>query len=251
MRKSFISFIGVICAICGQVFAGPRSSASYSITTDTMDNAGVNASSASYALYGSAVGEFGAEGSPLDTSVAYTVKPGHVGQLADFVVLTRALSRKTHSGAGAFDISLSLTGAIGIECRAAGTGGSHQLIMTFASNVIFSSASVSGGGSGTASASGNQITVNLTGVGNPARLLVSLNGVSNGFDSSDEYIPVGILLGDTSGNGSVNASDVSQTKVQSGQTVTNANFRTDVNVNGTTNASDVSLVKSRAGTALP
>jgi hypothetical protein len=250
MRKSLLC-IGVFCAICGQAFAGPRSSANYSITTDTVDSTGFNVLSASYALYGSAMGEFGAEGSALETSAAYTIKPGYVGPLADFLVLTSAASRKTHSGVGTFDIRLSLAGPIGIECRAAGAGGAHQLIVTFASNVTFSSASVSGGGSGTASATGNQITVNLTGVGNPARLLVSLNGVSNGFDSSDELIPAGILLGDTTGNGSVNASDVSQTKVQSGQAVSAANFREDVTLNGSINSSDISQVKSRSGTALP
>ena len=54
-------------------------------------------------------------------------------------------------------------------------------------------------------------------------------------------------MGDTNANGVVNASDVSQTKSQSGQAVTGANFRTDVIVNGTINASDVSVVKSRSG----
>ena len=55
-------------------------------------------------------------------------------------------------------------------------------------------------------------------------------------------------MGDTNGNGVVNASDVSQTKSQSGQAVTSSNFRTDVAVNGTINASDIALVKSRSGT---
>ena len=62
---------------------------------------------------------------------------------------------------------------------------------------------------------------------------------------------MGLLLGDTNGNRSVNASDVSQTKAQSGQASTSSNFREDVNINGVINASDVSLVKSRSGTALP
>ena len=60
-----------------------------------------------------------------------------------------------------------------------------------------------------------------------------------------------VLLGDTTGNGSVNSLDVSQVKAQSGQTPTNSNFRTDVNVNGSINASDVALVKSSSGASLP
>ena len=62
---------------------------------------------------------------------------------------------------------------------------------------------------------------------------------------------MGVLLGDVNGNGSVNSTDVSQTKLQSGQAVTNANFREDVNVNGSINATDVSSVKLKSGTALP
>jgi hypothetical protein len=60
-----------------------------------------------------------------------------------------------------------------------------------------------------------------------------------------------VLIGDTSGNGIVNASDVSQTKAAVGQPVSNANFRRDVTVNGVINASDVSLVKSKSGNGLP
>jgi hypothetical protein len=49
----------------------------------------------------------------------------------------------------------------------------------------------------------------------------------------------------------VNASDVGQTKANSGQPVDASNFRTDVMVSGSINGSDVALVKSKAGTFLP
>jgi hypothetical protein len=42
-----------------------------------------------------------------------------------------------------------------------------------------------------------------------------------------------------------------QTKAQSGQVATGANFRTDVNVSGAVTAADIGLVKSNAGAALP
>ena len=71
------------------------------------------------------------------------------------------------------------------------------------------------------------------------------------MNTSNVNIPMGVLLGDTSGNGSVNASDVSLTKLKSGQPVDAANFREDVTANGSINASDVSSVKSKSGTALP
>ena len=53
-----------------------------------------------------------------------------------------------------------------------------------------------------------------------------------------------ILIGDTSNNGTVNASDVSQAKAQIGQVVTGSNFRTDVNASGSINSTDVGLIKS-------
>ena len=52
-------------------------------------------------------------------------------------------------------------------------------------------------------------------------------------------------------DGLVNASDVSLTKSQVGQTVGSANFREDTNANGAINGSDVALVKANAGVALP
>jgi hypothetical protein len=64
-------------------------------------------------------------------------------------------------------------------------------------------------------------------------------------------ISVIMLIGDTTGNKTVNASDVAQTKAQSGLAVTSANFREDVTHNGSINASDVSLVKSRSGFGVP
>jgi hypothetical protein len=62
---------------------------------------------------------------------------------------------------------------------------------------------------------------------------------------------MGILPGDTNGDGSVNSVDISQTKSKSGQPVDATNFRTDLNTDGNLNSADISLVKSRSGSALP
>ena len=153
-----------------------------------------------------------------------------------------------------FDVNLPLTGNAGVECRSGGGTNDYQIIFSFPSAVTFNSASVTAGTGSVSGSSGGgttAVTVNLTGVTNAQRITIRLLSVTNGTSTGDVLVQMGVLVGDTSGNGSVNASDVSQTKLQSGQTITNANFRTDVNVNGTINASDVSLVKSRTGTALP
>ncbi|HEU0209252.1 MAG TPA: plastocyanin/azurin family copper-binding protein [Candidatus Udaeobacter sp.] len=168
--------------------------------------------------------------------------------------LTSAVSRKTHGAAGTFDVPLPLSGTPGVECRS--SGGNHTLVFSFSNNVTAGSASVTAGTgsvSGSPSFSGNAMTVDLTGVTDVQQITVTLSGVTDSSAATlpDTSVSVNMLVGDTTGNKSVNASDVSQTKAQSGAAVTASNFRTDVTVNGVLNASDVSLVKSRSGSALP
>jgi hypothetical protein len=164
------------------------------------------------------------------------------------------VSRKMHGAAGNFDINLPLTGSSGIECRSGGATNDYQVVFTFASPVTFIGAAVTAGTGSVSSASGSGttiVTANLTGVTNAQRITVTLQGVNDGTSTGDVGVQMGVLVGDTNGNGTVNASDVSQTKGQLGQGVTNSNFRTDVNVNGTISASDVGLVKSQIGISLP
>ena len=96
--------------------------------------------------------------------------------------------------------------------------------------------------------SGNTVTIPLTNVTTQQVIQVRLNGVNG---SSSFIIPMGVLVGDTNGNGSVSAADVGQTKSQSGNAVTGSNFREDVTVDGNINASDIGLVKSKSGNVLP
>jgi hypothetical protein len=105
-------------------------------------------------------------------------------------------------------------------------------------------ASASGNGSTTA-------TINLTGVATGQTIVLKLTGVTDGSAINDIALSMSVLVGDTSWNGMVSASDVTQTKGQVAQPVTTSNFRADVNANGSINASDVSLVKSQTGTSLP
>jgi uncharacterized protein YdgA (DUF945 family) len=60
-----------------------------------------------------------------------------------------------------------------------------------------------------------------------------------------------VLLGDTNSNKSVTASDLAQTKSQSGLQVSASNFREDVSVSGAINVSDIAAVKSASGTSVP
>jgi hypothetical protein len=170
--------------------------------------------------------------------------------------LIAAASRKTHGTAGSFDIDLPLMGQPGVECRTGGVNGNHTLVFTFSNNVVSGGANVTSGTgnvSGSPSFSGNTMTVNLTGVIDAQTITITLTNVTDSFGHvlPDTAVSMHVLLGDTTGNGIVNASDVAQVKAQSGSTVTNANFREDVTVNGIINAADIALVKSRSGTAIP
>ncbi|MEP6810217.1 MAG: hypothetical protein ABI992_08225 [Chthoniobacterales bacterium] len=167
-------------------------------------------------------------------------------------------STKTHGSAGAFAINLPVSGNPGIECRSGGPAGNHTLVFTFTNTLAsVGSASVSAGTGSVASsgigADAHQYVVNLTGVANAQVIGVSLSNVTDSAGNSSSAVPVsmGVLLGDTTGNGTVDAPDVGQTKSFSGQALDATNFRADVNVSGVINASDIGLVKSTAGTSLP
>lgn len=163
----------------------------------------------------------------------------------------QVVSRKVHGSAGTFDINL----AHADECRSGGASNAYQLVFTFPVVVTFSSASVTAGTGTVSSSSGSgtaTVTVNLTGVTSAQRLTVTLFGVSDGgTGTANLTAQMGVLIGDSNGNGSVNSADVSQTKSRSGMTVDSTNFRSDVNANGTINSSDSSVIRSNVGTALP
>jgi subtilisin family serine protease len=172
------------------------------------------------------------------------------------LLLTGAVSRKAHGAAGTFDIPMPVTGEPAVECRS--SGGNHTIVFTFDNNMASGNASVTSGVgsvSGSPTFSGNTMTVNLTGVADAQKITVTLSGVTDTSTPAqvlpNTAVSLNILAGDTSGNKTVNSTDVSQTKLQSGVPVTAANFREDVVVSGSINATDVSLVKSHSGSSVP
>ena len=171
----------------------------------------------------------------------------------DYLLVTGAVSRKTQ-GAGTYDINLPLSGEPGVECR--NSGGNHTLVFTCDNNLVSGSASVTGGSgsvSGSPTFSANTMTVNLTGVADAQKTTVTLHAVTDTLSQTlpDTAVSVNFLVGDTSGNKTVNASDIAQTKGQLGIPVSGSNFREDVNGDGTVSASDVALVKAHLGASVP
>ena len=75
--------------------------------------------------------------------------------------------------------------------------GNYQIVATFPTAVTITDASVSAGNGGTAAisgsptASGNQVTVNLTNVSNAQRITLNLIGVNDGVNTDNVSIPMG------------------------------------------------------------
>jgi hypothetical protein len=194
---------------------------------------------------------------PVTSSVGWRVR---VGAFNLAPTISSAVSRKTHGGAGTFDVSLPLSGTPGIECRIGGATNDYTMVVNFGSPVTVTGnppAQVTSGVGcvgtagvcdGNVTISGNTVTIPLTNVANAQTLSVMLNSVNGSVNFT---IPMSILIGDTNGNATVSSSDVSQTKAALGQQIDGTNFRSDVNVNGAINATDVSIVKSSVGTGLP
>ena len=179
--------------------------------------------------------------------------------------VTSAVSRKTHGAAGDFDVVLPLSGTSAIEDRSGGATNDFTIVVTFTGNVAVSGSpqaevtsgtgTVGSGGvsnGGMVTVSGNIVTIPLTNVADQQTIQVRLNGVNSARDTpaADVTIPMSLLLGDSNGNGAVNAGDISQTKGRSGQAVTSANFRSDFNANGSINAGDISVAKANTGHAV-
>jgi len=160
-----------------------------------------------------------------------------------------AVSRKGHGSVGSFDVNLPLTGSPGVEPRSGGTSGDYQVVVTFAGATSVAGATVTSG-TGTVSSftvSGSTVTVNLTGVTSPQIVTIKLAGVNDGTTTADLSIPMGVVVGDTNGDGTVNSGDSQQTRNRSGQITNATNFRSDVNTDGTVNSGDSFIVRSRSG----
>ena len=162
-----------------------------------------------------------------------------------------AVSRKTHGSVGDFDIDLPLSGPEGIECRTGGANGNHKIVVTFPGPISSVGSASCGGQPATKTINGSVVTVNCTGVPNATDIAITLLNVSDGTNTGNVSIPMGVLAGDTTANRQVNSSDIAQTQSQSGQPVTGSNFREDVTINGQINSSDISFVQSKSGTGLP
>jgi hypothetical protein len=167
----------------------------------------------------------------------------------------KAVSRKTH-GATDFNLDLPLTGNPGIECRRGPIAGSHKIVVTFPNAVALNGNPKAGVTSGTGTVSnvtvnGADVTIDLTGVANAQRVVITLFGVTSGANTGDVQVVMNTLLGDVNASRDVDSGDVSLVRQQTLQAVTVDNFRDDVNASGDIDSGDVSIVRQQTLTSLP
>ncbi|MBA2434679.1 MAG: hypothetical protein H0V54_06270 [Chthoniobacterales bacterium] len=169
------------------------------------------------------------------------------GGSGDEFALVAAASRKGH-----FEIDLPLTGTPGVECRDGGARGNYNVALTFNHDL----SSVDGAATSCGTVGGfeidpedeSQLLVRLTGVDcNAEDVTLTLTGVQDdaaGVLPSVE-VTMTLLLGDVSGDGILNSTDVRQTKRALKERTDETNFRADVNADGVIDAVDFAIVKGQ------
>jgi hypothetical protein len=204
---------------------------------------------------GGTIGKYTTAGVTVNASLVTGLNGPSGIAVSDPLQLSAATSRKTHGAAGVFGINLPLTGEPGVECRSSSCN--HTLAFIFNNDLVGGTASVTSGTGTVAPGSpffqGSEMIVNLIGVADVQQITVTLSNVTDIFAQivPSASVSVNMLIGDTTGNKSVNAGDVAQTKGQSGLPVGPTNLRNDVTAGGSINASDVALVKANSGHSVP
>ena len=208
-----------------------------------------------YPFNGRLANKIGRGYSPLDGYGFINIEAAVSGPLP----ATGVVSRKTHGGAGVFDIPLPLNGPAGIECRAPGPNNSYTLVYTFDRPVANAgTVSVQGNGSPAPAPAGgtnptiasnpNEVVVNLNGVTDRQHLIVTLSNVRD--TSGNTFSPVAarmdVLFGDVDKSGRVDSNDVTSVRQQALQTITSDTCREDVDVSGRIDSNDVTVTRQQA-----
>lgn len=187
--------------------------------------------------------------SPADFSMGMNGTTGGGG--GGDLTLQSAVSRKTQ-GSASYDISLPLSGDVGIEDR---DGQKDTLVLTFNNSLTGAgSASSSCGTAGTSidpSDSHNLIVSVGSAHCNGQTITVTVSGVTDDQgNTGSASVSYGKLLGDVNGDGIVNNADASAVRAGSPHKVNSSNFRLDVSVDGSVNNKDLNFVKANRGNSL-
>jgi hypothetical protein len=155
-----------------------------------------------------------------------------------------AVSRKTHGNGTTHDIALPLTGPAGIECRSGGASNDHTVVVTFPAPITAVASATCGGQAATTNKTGSVVQVNCTGVTDAQLINVTLTGVSDGTNTGNVSIPMGILFGDVDASKHVDAGDIDAVQRHNSQNVGNDNFRADIDLSGHVDAGDIGYIQN-------
>jgi hypothetical protein len=78
-----------------------------------------------------------------------------------------------------------------------------------------------------------------------------LNNVTDGTNTISPAVTFGLLIGDNTGNGAVDSSDVAKAKASTASAACPPTFRADANGDGVIDSSDIVVTKVNRGCALP
>jgi hypothetical protein len=174
--------------------------------------------------------------------------------------LQSIVSRKTHAGAGNFDMPLYnpaaacaqlYCGSPQVECRTGGPNGNFTLIFTFDTQI--SSCGTATNGAVEKGPGPDQCTLNLSGVLNATYVSAGLNGVVSLSGGTTDVPPItmGVLFGDVDGSKRTDAGDVTNVRNHTVSVPDQTTFRNDVNCSGRIDAGDVTATRNATVTALP
>ena len=169
----------------------------------------------------------------------------------DGPMLVSALSRKTHTGVGSFDINLPVAdGSAGVECRADGPTRVflifNETIQAVDGTCNLGDEAVVSAGAGTAICTTNRLRLDLNGVPDATCLRIKVSGLEDVEGNpleGDATVDVVVLKGDVNGDETVDVVDMSKVKGNLFEAVIGSNMRADISLDGAIDVSDMSSVK--------
>ncbi len=175
-------------------------------------------------------------------------------------VLLAATSCKTHSAAGAINLTLNLNPAVNptVEPR---KGGPAQLLFTFNKEMMAadgtldaSEFTLTNATYVSASILSSNLTLNLTNAVDQSKGTVWLHGLSDLAGNAlvgTNAVKIRSLYGDANQSGTVNIADMQVIKFKLASTVSATNFLYDLNLSGAINIADMQVAKSMLSHTVP
>ncbi|MFZ2640512.1 MAG: dockerin type I domain-containing protein, partial [Verrucomicrobiia bacterium] len=175
-------------------------------------------------------------------------------------VLLATASRKTHSAAGAINLTLNLNPVVNptVEPR---KNGPTQLLFTFNKEMMAvdgtldaSEFTLTNATYVSASILSSNLTLNLTNAVDQSKVTVVLNGFSDlegNALAGTNAVRIRSLYGDANQSGTVNIADMQVIKFKLGSTLSATNFLYDINLSGVINIADMQVVKTMLSHTVP